>query len=216
MRRVLVIVMKVLGVIVAVVIIAAIAIFIAFLPGALEKMRGQSCHSNAEQIGLAIQLYAYDYEEHLPYHYCEAPQSQYWYQVLFSYVKHLDRFNCPSNTDLSLDENGDGQPGYAWNYPHMPYSSLHPTDAAAISYWHHPSEVMMLCCAKGSDWQARCAYCPFHPFDDTDTIGDYHEREGIRGANVIFMDGHVKWLPKSSIRAKDADTAILWGHSNPE
>jgi prepilin-type N-terminal cleavage/methylation domain-containing protein/prepilin-type processing-associated H-X9-DG protein len=93
------------------VVIAIIAILAAILfpvfAQAREKARQASCLSNTKQIGLAIQMYAQDYDERLiPFWYVNAPTytGQGWplrHTFMFlsqPYVKNWDIFRCPSGS----------------------------------------------------------------------------------------------------------------------
>jgi len=100
------------------VVIAIIAILAAILfpvfAQAREKARQSTCLSNMKQLGLAIQMYADDYEEVLPQAYIERavagasePSGGWWYndgttgaifwpQMLFPYTKNWKIGACPS------------------------------------------------------------------------------------------------------------------------
>jgi prepilin-type N-terminal cleavage/methylation domain-containing protein len=72
------------------VVIAIIAILAAILfpvfAQAREKARQASCTSNMKQIGLAILMYAGDYDEQLPWGYAD-PVRTTWYDLVEPYVK---------------------------------------------------------------------------------------------------------------------------------
>src|SRR6476659_417222 len=72
------------------VVIAIIAILAAILfpvfAQAREKARQASCTSNMKQIGLAMLMYATDYDEMLPWGYAD-PIKTTWYDLLEPYVK---------------------------------------------------------------------------------------------------------------------------------
>src|SRR5687768_15561281 len=91
------------------VVIAIIAILAAILfpvfAQAREKARQTSCLSNMKQQGLAVMLYAQDYDETVPpwWVWNRVPTNPkgwgeiyYWYVNLLPYVKSRDMFRCPS------------------------------------------------------------------------------------------------------------------------
>ncbi len=88
------------------VVIAIIAILAAILfpvfAQAREKARAISCLSNMKQLGLAVQMYAQDYDEHnmlgwqQPFvNKYSQPGRAWWQYGLMPYVKNLGIFACP-------------------------------------------------------------------------------------------------------------------------
>ncbi len=206
------------------VVIAIIAILAAILfpvfSKAREKARQAACASNVKQIMLAIQMYAQDYDEMLPFAwdyagYVNTGIYLYWWVVLQPYVKNEQIFVCPS-TRLN--------PGYVWNYPHMPYRTdpnwTPDLRKNMLAWWKRPAQVMVI---ADRDAEHPCGwsifmYCPFESWasaywTDPYTANVGHHHNG--GANVGFLDGHVKWLKIDTIRS-GPDAQILWGHVNPD
>ncbi|HZP84103.1 MAG TPA: DUF1559 domain-containing protein [Chthonomonadaceae bacterium] len=91
------------------VVIAIIAILAAILfpvfARAREQARRTSCLSNMKQIGLALHMYAQDYDEVLPVRYgswdnvgdYENGEARTWKNMLMPYIKSQAVFKCPSN-----------------------------------------------------------------------------------------------------------------------
>src|ERR1700733_4110825 len=81
------------------VVIAIIAILAAILfpvfAQAREKARAISCLSNVKQAGLALAMYAQDYDETTP----KLGAGTEWWTQLYPYVKNVDVFYCPDRTD---------------------------------------------------------------------------------------------------------------------
>jgi len=121
------------------VVIAIIAILAAILfpvfARAREKARQASCQSNEKQIGLALLMYAQDYDEKFPLNWtghCGAGPNFYdWMEVTQPYIKNWQVYMCPSvampgpyspeglhihQCALSLGRSHDGRHGgYALN-----------------------------------------------------------------------------------------------------
>jgi len=85
------------------VVIAIIAILAAILfpvfAQAREKARTTTCVSNLKQLGLALQMYAGDYDGTYPQTTYEvSPLKIHWSFVVQPYVKNVGVFVCPSDT----------------------------------------------------------------------------------------------------------------------
>jgi prepilin-type N-terminal cleavage/methylation domain-containing protein len=92
------------------VVIAIIAILAAILfpvfARAREKARQASCASNLKQLSAAVLMYAQDYDDVLPKGIQQpwgTTSSSPWYDMLYTYVKNGQVFQCPS-----LRDNGSG------------------------------------------------------------------------------------------------------------
>jgi len=98
------------------VVIAIIAILAAILfpvfAQAREKARTASCQSNCKQLGLAILMYVQDYDEQMPFGGWrpgggpDGVGTWDWQNSTAPYIKSAAVFQCPSSTDLVI-ENGD-------------------------------------------------------------------------------------------------------------
>src|SRR5687768_14150296 len=82
------------------VVIAIIAILAAILfpvfAQAREKARQSACLSNCKQIGLAVMMYAEDYDQSYPMYTHHPKHAPMWYEMVQPYVKNRDVFVCPS------------------------------------------------------------------------------------------------------------------------
>ena len=92
------------------VVIAIIAILAAILfpvfAQAREKGRQAACFSNMKQLGLAVTMYAQDYDESLPmWHWArrDQPQPLIWYHALKPDVRNMAVYICPSDKRRALD-----------------------------------------------------------------------------------------------------------------
>jgi prepilin-type N-terminal cleavage/methylation domain-containing protein len=82
------------------VVIAIIAILAAILfpvfAQAREKARQSACLSNCKQIGLAVMMYAEDWDQSYPLFAYHPKHEPMWYQMIQPYLKSENVFTCPS------------------------------------------------------------------------------------------------------------------------
>ncbi len=186
------------------VVIAIIAILAAILfpvfSRAREKARQASCASNEKQLTLALLMYADDYDEILPPRYYETSPGVFLHwdtHYAQPYITNKDILRCPSTRQRSF--------GYNDTY----------IQGQFLGAVYSPSETVMLCDAKKCfDWSgavvgpdhrvdapSRFGSPPAKPDTDADDQplpGDPAWMTRPRaihngGANVAWVDGHVKW-----------------------
>ncbi len=171
------------------VVIAIIAILAAILfpvfARARAKARQTSCLSNVKQIGLALMMYAEDYDECYPT--VNHVTGYDWFPPLYPYVKNRQIFRCPAY------KAGAGEPetDYLLNGLFAHGSSMAQFDA--------PAE--QICIAVRQQGVNATGYHPW-PDDGTtwDDLSAYSEFENRiakavhnGGSNYGFGDGHAKW-----------------------
>jgi len=180
------------------VVIAIIAILAAILfpvfARAREKARQTSCLSNCKQMGLAVMMYASDFDETYAPGY--STDGQIWYTLIHPYTMNSQLLLCPSSLmplSLAASERGYGSHlDYGCNIRIMPIISWgqHVWKMAEVVY---PAETVAI---AEADW--------------TRNTADYHCSNAWRlssgcgpdtfvparhngGANIVFCDGHAKW-----------------------
>jgi prepilin-type N-terminal cleavage/methylation domain-containing protein/prepilin-type processing-associated H-X9-DG protein len=174
------------------VVIAIIAILAAILfpvfARAREKAREASCTSNLKQIGLAIAMYAQDFDGLLPlaHEYPATGGSGIYYQgpsgiadVLAPYTKNRQVFRCPSDPNavpVGWGTQGisyDYGPGGVFNYDLSDYgigsTALQPIDSP---YNVAPAQFVL--------------------------AGDYQPTWHMKGPVCLYADGHVKIAKNNS------------------
>jgi len=186
------------------VVIAIIAILAAILfpvfAKAREKARTASCQSNLKQLALGAMMYAQDYDEtmirsniapghlHLANGATSTTTDQLWVYSLYSYVKNVQVYNCPSGTNEFSASVYTSSLGYGYNDNY----SLGGIPLAEIA---SPSETILF------------ADCDYYLTDwDTNATSDNHAAVDSRhsgGANLAFLDGHVKWSNISKVAYSD-------------
>jgi prepilin-type N-terminal cleavage/methylation domain-containing protein/prepilin-type processing-associated H-X9-DG protein len=194
------------------VVIAIIAILAAILfpvfARAREKARQASCSSNLKQIGLAILMYAQDYDERYP---CECHQlgqpnnagNWCWRYDVYPYIKNWQVFACPS----SNQSGGPGDSSYGYNCKNFSNIKLATVTA--------PADLMMVIDlanknnlpnypapehakpfdASGAVPCGNSSCCAGNARDDAYIPGARHNE----GSNLTYGDGHVKWLNEQSL-----------------
>ena len=107
-------------------VIAIIALLAAILfpvfARARENARRASCQSNLKQIGLGIQQYTQDFDEHLPPARTDGVDDVVWPVLIQPYVKSTQIFACPSVTDRVSTMTYT--PNATYNIPAIPRSYL--------------------------------------------------------------------------------------------
>ena len=225
------------------VVIAIIAILAAMLLPALskarEKARAISCVSNSKQIALAINQYAMDFADTLPFQVngssASSPQNyagldnsgltykSRWFSAIFSYVGDRKTYLCPSTSHEST-ECGYGSPaGASTDDLGMPYvMSAKFIPRAALTAHITPSQTMYFACAStlAKGINSGYIYAPSQvPTDSTKDnylngrVNDLHNG----GSNSGMLDGHVesykidKYNLATTKNGQDA-ASRLWAH----
>ena len=204
------------------VVIAIIAILGAILfpvfARAREKARQTSCSSNLRQLGLAVEMYASDCDETYPMvgYGFGTPDVTTLFELAYPYMKNREIVRCASdpggNIDLSLlptpilgapnvsyDANRAGvASSYIFGNPEQSGGLLY---VRAVSDVDLPADTTMV-------WDARLA-----PGEDTLVptnliVAEFRHNDM---ANVCFVDGHVKPVPRGANLGDPYSPGRFWG-----
>jgi prepilin-type N-terminal cleavage/methylation domain-containing protein/prepilin-type processing-associated H-X9-DG protein len=182
------------------VVIAIIGILAAMLLPALNKAREKAnainCLGNLHQWGLAVGMYADDWQDYLPPEGVGHPASgspYAWYNVLPPYIgaksliflyqnnqgpiaRTKSIYSCGSDK-LCPDVPTDGNPYYMYGMN----GRMDPNGPALFKRGQcdKPSETIMFCENTGSDSGSNGQYCP---------------QRHSGGSNLAFVDGHAAWV----------------------
>jgi len=186
------------------VVIAIIAILAAILfpvfAKAREKARQASCASNLKQVGVAMTMYASDYDDLYAYgadwqdkafphpswvaQLATMPVVRF---VLDPYVKSMQVWVCPSDTGLEWDpitsqaiNTTSCARDYAMSYSYRTELALRGISTSSLTY---PTQVPMFIDSSGA-WH----------FGTRNVYDSYRY-------NVVFCDGHVKSMPMADVMA---------------
>lgn len=159
---------------------------------AREAGRRTTCASNLRQLGMALKMYAQDYEERFPMgtdpaQWTNGNPKMEFVRALFPYAKERSLFYCPSaslvapydatveNTDANWAQGNIGY--YYWSFlAAHPNTNLFQSRARVLwEGWDEPSATWLM-----SDWFKRGV--PLFP----------HGYPHAQGLHVLFLDGHVK------------------------
>ena len=187
------------------VVIAIIAILAAILfpvfARAREKAKETSCASQLRQLGLALHMYAQDYDEQFPFDSYIGNPHPMLLNGLYPYVKNRNLFYCPSVQALEAGAQSTAYQGPAdsvvnsdanWAAYRIPYKyyswSLQdpwaPSLTPRLLYEGSDPDCWLL-----SDWFRKL--CPTWP----------HQRGKGAGILVLYLDGHVKFISGEPVRS---------------
>jgi prepilin-type N-terminal cleavage/methylation domain-containing protein/prepilin-type processing-associated H-X9-DG protein len=221
------------------VVIAIIAILAAILfpvfAQAREKARQSACSSNCKQIGLAVMMYAEDWDQIYPL-YTHAPKHKpMWYEMIQPYLKSENVFTCPSvGVYTTVPPKAFAGwaiyafNGYGANYLHViqygpGYATGKTMGPKPLAGLARPAETIMIADGQGDKgWTAGMGwvalYCVLDPgptwyaaegLNKTWALADRHNG----GGNYIFADGHVRWLRRDAVINGPREAGKdLWGH----
>jgi len=184
------------------VVIAIIAILAAILfpvfAQAREAARRTQCGSNLRNLNAAMLMYVQDYDETFPLGaYAIAGGAMMWHDMIDPYVKNTGIWHCPSSSVKKTDASGQPTTHFAYNARYlvgMDFNYIqNPVSLAAVQT---PAETVLLTDAKSSVTGSWCGddgkflLLPGDPNSDCWGRPAYLHAEG---ANVAWVDGHVKW-----------------------
>jgi len=230
-------------VVIAIISILAAILFPVFAR-ARENARRASCMSNLKQQGLAVMMYTQDYDEKYPLAntittqtppdgYFWSSGAWFWPQTIFPYHKSTQAFYCPSASSqpVGTASYNLGKPipiSYNYganllimrNYTETPIS-LSSVNAPAsayllMDYGSYRIDVAQIKITKsGWGWLPGSGSLGA-TFYNTSPPADWETGRHFDGVNVVFADGHVKWL-KSSVVYQEAlkCTSCSYGTTPP-
>lgn len=203
------------------VVVAIVSILVAMLTPVLaqarEAARARACVANLRQIGAALVMYVDDNDGFVPIHYVaqDGRPGQYydcitWLDLIEPYAGDSRIFRCPSQPGpewLAVN----GRQYFNWGYAMNGFSFSRVSDEimtyepVALDALPDPAHTV----AVGDSYTKLEVHFP-PDFDagrrgsadegpvfgaDAPGLCRYHAPRHAQGANFLFADGHVKWLP---------------------
>ena len=159
------------------VVIAIIAILAAMLLPALSRARKQArravCMSNEKQIGLAMHMYAQDYDENFPVGATNSADGGF-NCLTTAYISALKIFVCPSSSDSGGTGSDLGTTGTDLSYAYY-------TDCTEST----SSDTALVADQTENDQSA---------WDGDYSDDESEQPHGDEGGNFLFVDGHAAWI----------------------
>jgi len=199
------------------VVIAIIALLMAILMPALQRVKKQAkgvvCRNNLKQIGMAANLYAEDYDLFIPRSadWSSITEMRPWFQCFMPYLaqkaidddyRNVKIFRCPSYPDKEQTL------GYVVNG--WPDEGSSRTWRSKLTDCEHPSTTIYLADNEDGPWRTiirmatdrdltRCDVWTETHLPDSESRDITQGRRVARarhrnGCNVLFLDWHVEWM----------------------
>jgi len=194
------------------VVIAIIAILASILfpvfARARAKGRDAVCISNLKQLALMMEMYVQDNDEFFPLQSNTNDIEDWWYQRVMPYVKNKQVFVCPNDHRTRDEMSNVGyiiDPTKAWPLSYGYNGLLYHYDLATAS--DYTNLVVLGDCNDIPCFAFETSYPVAHVL--TDNRWRLHQIGGVsrprhgEGANLSFLDGHVKWFPKDKCWSSD-------------
>src|SRR5438874_10482293 len=202
------------------VVIAIIAILAAILfpvfAQAREKARQTQCLSNLRQVGLALQMYAQDYDEVLPTsvdvtNFADPKAPPNFLAALIPYMKSKGILVCPSSVDAGAAYKGFG-------CTELSCSSLQGNAAVmghALSVIPTPADIIYLdeshfrwnvAWLRPQEYPKKGQYSWWHwNLGSGQGAGRVEQYNNVHseGGNLVFVDGHARYRPFRQLRSSD-------------
>lgn len=194
------------------VVIAIIAILAAMLLPALERARDNAkraaCLSNLKQIGLAIFMYAQDYDRRFPI-YGEGTgvgPGQSISLLVPSYVKETLLFICPASVDTRaqtvVDLTRGGDPSQCtFNRSHLSYAyapgltEKTPFDWMLVADKLHVYVNFTYGGHQNTNFEWRGGNSLLPGIHTGGAIGGWRPLHGVDGINILYCGGQAAWVP---------------------
>jgi prepilin-type N-terminal cleavage/methylation domain-containing protein len=191
-------------VVVAIIAVLAAILFPVFAQ-AREKARQTACASNMRQMGLAVLIYAQDYDERLPLA-ASATATGFlnWHHFVDPYVKNMQIWVCPSANLPIRDIYGGLVCHYGFNSVYLNEGvdpanvyTLNNAPGVALAAASEAAQTVLLADTRGIDGKIPENHLSTYLLPPSQPDADYWGRPDARhsgGVVVGLLDSHVKWF----------------------
>jgi prepilin-type N-terminal cleavage/methylation domain-containing protein/prepilin-type processing-associated H-X9-DG protein len=191
-------------VVIAIIAILASILFPVFAQ-AREKARQTMCASNLRQLGIAMLMYAQDYDETLPLaaYAVSSTDFRLWHDLIDPYLRDKRVWHCPSSlvpiqdaTTGSITTHFGYNERYLTNIA-LDFSNANGHHAVPLAAVQTPAETVLLADAQASKLGNWCGEDGKHLLPPSAPSVDCWGRPASLhsgGTNLFWLDGHVKWL----------------------
>ncbi len=190
-------------VVIAIISILAAILFPVFVR-AKAAAQATACMSNERQLGLAIQLYVNDNDDHFPpAAYLEGTTTVIWHDVIDPYVKNKAVWLCPGSTVAKFDASGAQTSHFGYNAFYLTnlaidFSNIFNIRTYSMTSVEFPSETVLFAASKSSVENSWCGddgkylLPPSQPSTDCWGVPD---DQPANQATLTWIDSHAKRMP---------------------
>ena len=186
--------------VVAIIMLLAAILFPVF-ETVMAKAEGTSCLSNMRNLGMAVRLYADDYDDGIVPASVGGPAGYFgtcWDVLLQSYLRNQGILLCP--TDETPTSSVPGRVSLPHSYGinfSLAFVGGYNGSSLRIFEVEQPAQVILFCEIEGSYHTFGVSY----PDDGLERVAqDRHQG----GSNYTFLDGHAKWTkPENTTNPTD-------------
>jgi prepilin-type N-terminal cleavage/methylation domain-containing protein/prepilin-type processing-associated H-X9-DG protein len=168
-----------------------------------EKARQSACASNIKNLGVAILLYAQDYDEQFPLaaYATSAFDFLTWHDLTDPYAKNKEIWHCPSSPLNKADVDGRITTHFGYNARYLTtialdFSNAKSHSAVSLAGVGSPAETVLLTDARASLQPSWCGDDGKFLLPPSEVNAHCWGRPNFlhnEGSNVLWVDGHIKW-----------------------
>jgi len=210
------------------------AILFPVFARARESARRASCLSNLKQIGLGMMMYVQDYDEAYPTTATSdiaidgSSYEGFWVVRIFPYVKNGQVFQCPNSPStikeynipyaggkISLPDMNDHNYGMNQNVITFVAWGNPMTKVTKMSEIGSPSRLPLIFdCTMGITLLPTRIINADDPNIYTDEPANPAYARHINGSNILFSDGHAKFLQQAQMVKDPSRVSLGWQYWN--
>jgi type II secretory pathway pseudopilin PulG len=190
-------------VVIAIIAILAAILFPVFVR-AKAAAQATACMSNERQLGLAIQIYINDNDDHFPPAAYSTPTGfVVWHDIIDPYVKNKGVWLCPGSQVSKFDASGAQTSHFGYNAYYLTnlvldFSNVDNVTTYAMTSIEEPSETVLFAAAKSSVENSWCGDDGKYLLPPSQTATDcwgVPDDQPANMATLTWVDSHSKRVP---------------------